>query len=333
MYNTVRRGPEMKIVIFASTVTICALLFLASCAPGISQEQYDAAKAEVASLQHEIEVLRDTQEQYDVAKAEVASLQHEISVLQGELTSSKEESTALNQDMLTLEQRYEELQADFESLQTNYQRAVEGSAQSTLVNPTWLELKEFLKRDDTDTIPYDIDSFDCDGYAITIRDRASMLSFRCAFVGLDFGETVGHSINAFETTDSGLIYVDCVEHDTVGYVQLGQPYGVISLDVVKSDYIACEGNPGEFWGDLIWRSHNNPFSYDYYINYQQRLEFLRQSIDAYNNAVSEYNSGSAKWSISQLDKWLENLDALGQDLGSDWFEPLGVVESTEVYWN
>jgi hypothetical protein len=308
-----------------------------------------------------------TQEQYDAVKDEITSLHNEASMLQSDLTSLQEENMALNENLRTKEQTYTELetdfkelqvknkelralqvefeelqadyqktkslQAEFENLQDDYQNLLERSKQSTLSNPSWLELKSFLEQDDTDTLTYDKTSFDCDGFAITLRDRALPFGYRCAFIGLSFGEVVGHALNAFETTDRGIIFVDATEHDTIAYVQQGQPYGMISLDVVKSDYINCEGDPNSFWYELSWESHANPFSYDYYVTYQKRQDFLHQSIDAFNKAVIEYNSGSTKWSHSQLDKWSKNLDSLEQDVGSIRYETMGVVRNIEIYWN
>jgi len=49
--------------------------------------------------------------------------------------------------------------------------------------------------------------------------------------------------------------------------------------------------------------------------------------------VDEFNSGGKKWSYSELGDWLDNLEALEEDLGSIFFTPMGVVKSLEVYWN
>ena len=67
---------------------------------------------------------------------------------------------------------------------------------------------------------------------------------------LDFEFGEGHALNAFNTTDKGLVYVDCTrgfstpiiaeftdsakreerEHDKIAYVVEGKEYGLISID-------------------------------------------------------------------------------------------------------
>ena len=239
----------------------------------------------------------------------------------------------LQADYEGLGANYESLQGDYEQLQADYESSLERLKQSTLGNPTWSELRKFLKRDDTDTLPYIEGSFDCSGFAITLRDRAWRYGIRCAYVELGFAKREGHALNAFETTDEGLIYVDDTGADQIAYIETGQPYGVILLDVVKFEYVACTGRPSKFWGSLSYTTHSRPFSYDYYLDYQRRYQFYLESVEAYNEAVDEYNKGSTKWSYSQLAAWRDNLEALEQDLGSGFYEPVGVVESIESYWN
>ncbi len=227
----------------------------------------------------------------------------------------------------------DELREDLATLQTNYENLLERLRQSTLENPAWSELKGLLAQDDTDMLPYHKDSFDCADFAITLRDRMWKYGVRCAYVEVSFSEGEGHALNAFETTDNGLIYVDNTRADQIAYAELNQPYGTIHLDGVKFKYIACSGSPSEFWTSLTYATHPNPFSYDYYIDYQRRRGFYQESVTAYNNAVGEYNEGSAKWSYSQLATWRDNLNALEKDLGLVFYEPAGEVRNIEVYWN
>jgi hypothetical protein len=261
------------------------------------------------------------------------SLQETDDTVMGNLDEALSKVEGLNQDLAALSKEYETLKEGYENLEANYDKILEGLNGSTLRNPTWPEVEEFIKRDNTDSLPYREGQFDCDGYAITLRDNAWRLGIRSAYVALNYGDEIGHALNAFETTDKGVIFVDCVENDTIAYVKVGQLYGVIALDAVKTEFIACNGNPDEFWGELTWQSYPNPFSYDYYSNYRGRLDFFNQSVTAYNKAVHEYNSGSTKWSYEQLGKWSENLEALDQDLGEAIYNPMSVVESIEIYWN
>jgi hypothetical protein len=270
----------------------------------------------------------------------------EYEALQSRLNASQLEIGAMKTNLATLQDSYNDLQADYggllatsESLQddyddlrADYENSLERFKQSTLEDPTWSELEEFLERDDTDTIPYTEDDFDCSGFAITLRDRAWRYGMRSAYVELVFSEGEGHALNAFDTTDKGLIYVDNTQADQIAYIEVGQLCGAIHLDTVKSRYIACSGDPDEFWGSLEYTTSSDLFSYSYYVDYQERVQFYEESVDAYIAALNAYNRDSSEWSRSRLTRWFENIEALGEDIGTI-SEPMGVVESVEVYWN
>jgi hypothetical protein len=291
-----------KKVILGVSVLMALMLFLTSCTFSISRGGYEALQSRLNASQLEIDTL----------KANMTALQGSYNDLQAD---------------------YGNLLSSYEGLLDDYEDSLKRLQQSTLENPTWSELEEFLRLDDTDTIPYIEDSFDCSGFAITLRDRAWRYGMRSAYVEIGFSEGEGHALSVFETTDKGLIYIDDTEADQIAYVEIGQPYGLIHLDAVKSEHIACNGSPDEFWGSLTYTTHPDPFSYDYYLDYYRRAQFYEESVVAYNEAVNAYNGGSSEWSRSRLTRWLENIEALGEDLGSIFYELGGTVENVEIYWN
>jgi hypothetical protein len=85
-------------------------------------------------------------------------------------------------------------------------------------NPTWEELLVFLKEDKTDEIQY-TSTFVCADFAETLHNNAEKKGIRCGFVTVGKGEyrslnpisaTIGaHALNAFQTIDRGLVYIDC----------------------------------------------------------------------------------------------------------------------------
>jgi len=113
----------------------------------------------------------------------------------------------------------------------------------TLRDPTWNQLLEFLKADNTDAHPYIYPTFVCANFAKMLQDNAHKAGWRCAIVDVklsgypDFynygipSET-GHSCNAFKTMDRGLVYVDVTRsagigpanQDNIVYVQVGKQY-------------------------------------------------------------------------------------------------------------
>jgi len=108
-------------------------------------------------------------------------------------------------------------------------------------NPTYPQLMSFLKNDDTDRIIYDENSFVCADFAENLHNNAEDTEMRCAYVIIDFEDGYGHAINAFQTTDRGLIYIDCTGNtekigpwesdsfDKIGYLEIGKEYGAVSI--------------------------------------------------------------------------------------------------------
>jgi hypothetical protein len=108
------------------------------------------------------------------------------------------------------------------------------------VNPTWDELISFLKADDTDRILYQNDRYICSDFAERLHNNAERAGIRASFVTVDFYDNDSrHALNAFETTDKGLTYVDCTgsdvelqeldSFDKIAYIEKGKKYGIISI--------------------------------------------------------------------------------------------------------
>ena len=94
------------------------------------------------------------------------------------------------------------------------------SEKPTLRNPSWEELKTFLWEDKTDQLEYVFPTFVCEDFAKTLQTNAKKAGLGCAFANVklkgypdwfNYGipSNTGHALNAFETTDRGLVYIDC----------------------------------------------------------------------------------------------------------------------------
>jgi len=104
------------------------------------------------------------------------------------------------------------------------------------INPSWEELKRFLLEDSTDSIPYDFDTFVCADFAEMLHNNAEASGIRAAFVCIQLGPcsyfsiSGGHALNAFETVDKGLVYIDCtgcfegINADKIVEVETGKNY-------------------------------------------------------------------------------------------------------------
>lgn len=77
------------------------------------------------------------------------------------------------------------------------------------VDPSWAQLKNFMKTDKTDTRLYIDGVYVCGNYAEDVHSNAEAVEIRAAVVIVRFTDGPGHAINAFKTTDKGLVYIDC----------------------------------------------------------------------------------------------------------------------------
>lgn len=80
--------------------------------------------------------------------------------------------------------------------------------QSSAKNPTWEELLAFLKEDKTDKKPYVPGEYECGNFALELHNNAEAHGIRAALVAVHFYNSLSHAINAFKTTDRGLVYID-----------------------------------------------------------------------------------------------------------------------------
>lgn len=105
-------------------------------------------------------------------------------------------------------------------------------------DPSYEELKEFLKADLTDSIPYDVNSFVCSDCAEAIHNNAEESGIKAAYVSVYFYEKEkGHACNAFNTTNRGLVFVDCTapafydleNNDAVVIMKIGEIYKLEGL--------------------------------------------------------------------------------------------------------
>jgi len=114
-------------------------------------------------------------------------------------------------------------------------------------DPSWDELIMFIQSDPTDSKPYILTfywGYVCTDYAEDVHNNAEATGIRASWVGIDFADGgPGHALNAFQTTDKGLVFIDCTELDTIAYVKKGKELAYIDLDTDYSpEYSYYEEN-------------------------------------------------------------------------------------------
>lgn len=133
------------------------------------------------------------------------------------------------------------------------------------VDPSYSQLATFLLQDNTDQFPYiytvgppgmyygsaeshvDLeriqniidgtaqpgDPYVCADFAERLHNNAELVGIRCAYVSLGLAGSEGHACDAFQTTDRGLVYIDCTgisdsygpdNNDKTVDIQVGDQY-------------------------------------------------------------------------------------------------------------
>jgi len=165
-------------------------------------------------------------------------------------------------------------------------------------------------------------------------------------VGVRFtGAEKGHAINAFETIDKGLIYIDCTNGrnpsgeddeiqswDTVAYIEIGRKYGILHIDRVAS-------SPYDFY----------TFQYDFYTDCEEAWQDYKNLLEAYNKGVESYNKeisgkvytiGSPEeqrvstWA-AEIMQQEQTLNRLEKELVTHWYESefsSYIIEDVYIHW-
>jgi len=78
-----------------------------------------------------------------------------------------------------------------------------------LRDPSHEEMRRFLESDDTDMAEWRWPDYVCMHFARDVKVAAAAAGIRCAFVYIDFDDMEwSHFLVAFETTDSGLVFIE-----------------------------------------------------------------------------------------------------------------------------
>ncbi len=218
---------------------------------------------------------------------------------------------------------------------------------SSAKDVSFATLKSFILKDATSEEPYVVGAADCVDFAEEVHNNAEQAGIKAAFVCVLFtDEEIGHTLNAFMTTDRGLVYIDCTgqglksinfttlkgekislqdkpdpgQYDKIAYMKKGMQFGAISIDKAES------------------------LDYSFYLAYARECENLDAMLDDYNNEVDAFNRALggryflAEPEYSQFKAWEAEINEkkqaileLADKLGAP-FEPLGIVEDIEIYW-
>jgi hypothetical protein len=210
-------------------------------------------------------------------------------------------------------------------------------------DPSLDTLIRFLETDPTDQVLYVKGQFVCVEFALVVHNNAEKAGIRAAFVTIEYSDGgIGHALNAFKTTDHGLVYVDCTNSgkpgdrgDRFSYLRVGKPCGQLSLALGRkapSDYAHYESMKLAFRRAHQWnvRIREDQAAI---ASMRKRLQAataqpnshnqqdLREAYVVFNQKVAAYNGEIARLSSLR--------DALGTEFFSANESP---VKSVEIWW-
>jgi len=81
---------------------------------------------------------------------------------------------------------------------------------------SYQQVINFIQSDDTDMYPYLEGTFTCGDYAEKVHNNAEAAGIKAGWVAIAFkNDSINHACNAFNTTDRGLIFIDCTTSDAI----------------------------------------------------------------------------------------------------------------------
>ena len=221
------------------------------------------------------------------------------------------------------------------------------------IDPSYAELVAFIEQDTTDGKDYlehPRIGYVCADFAEDVHNNAEAAGIRTASVSVDFeGDVIGHALNAFETIDQGLVYIDCTGQSSSDKLNF-------HLEETEEGFIFVDDNPdgwdavayvrvGEEYG-LIPLARAEALYYNFYAEYKEKWLIYKELLAAFNDSVARFNQeikdqtyfeGSEE--LARMEEWqaeLEErsklLDKLSGELGDVWFEPKGVVTEIWIHW-
>jgi hypothetical protein len=179
------------------------------------------------------------------------------------VTEANSQISSVQTQLSTVQSQLASAQAEIKLYQNTYGEIESGDVHPTLgpdgqpitlvsnpaaVDPTFARLENFLLADKTDQNTYIPGTYVCANFARDVYNNAEKAGIRAAFVGIEFqGISEGHALNAFMTTDKGLVFIDCTglealqagpaNNDKIVSVKIGIDYQPVGLFPVNGQTV------------------------------------------------------------------------------------------------
>ena len=207
--------------------------------------------------------LLQTRSELSLLRREMGTLEMNLEIAENTLADTEEELALTQQELNSIELTISSLESELELYKDTWGSVVSSGIQppyqdadivnrETTSNPTWARLLDFLLMDETDEHVYVSGVYMCGDFATAVHNNAERAGIRAAYVIVELTGDY-HALNAFKTTDRGLIFIDCTglkasqsgpsNCDTIVNVRLGKSYVPKSL-FPESGWSVTWGNMG-----------------------------------------------------------------------------------------
>ncbi len=182
-----------------------------------TQTSLDQARAEIT----------DTTQKLASTTSELAALQVNLDIANGALKQKQAELDTANSTLNGMGITLKKSEQCFD---------VELKDNTGAANPTLDELLDFIAEDETDSNEYIKYLYDCSQFSRDVHNHAETAGIRAAEVQIFFtNEKIGHALDAFITSDYGLVFIDCTTSpDTIARVCVGKEYRALPVDEVPT---------------------------------------------------------------------------------------------------
>jgi len=138
---------------------------------------------------------------------ELNRAQNSLLLVDDELEAMQSELATVEIELNASKVLVESLGDTLSNLQVNYARLTTGYGY-VLRDPSYQEMKDFLKQDETSEQEYLRNEYICVDFAANVKANAAEEGIRCAYVVIEYLGITGHAIVAFDTADRGLVYIE-----------------------------------------------------------------------------------------------------------------------------
>jgi myosin heavy subunit len=213
-----------------------------------TQTELNGTKTDLVITQNELTSTEKTLAQKTTELAAtnttLAATRSDLATTSAKLSDAQQNATALQTTLTQTQQQLAVSQNTLKGLGIT----INSSSQCTDVvlvdnptatDPTFAQLTTFLAKDTTENHPYILNVYDCSQFSRDVHNNAEATGIRSAEVQVWFTNSfTGHALNAFLTTDYGLVYVDCTEApDRFARVLKQTPYRSLETQTVPASQI------------------------------------------------------------------------------------------------